>query len=169
MIEYSKRIKARFPKHFENAYVLDVGGLDINGTNLYLFHANCSYVGIDIIKGKNVDIDCLIHKYSSIIKYDTIICTEMLEHDKYIYLSVRKMISLLKPGGLLLITAAHLGRKEHGTTRNHPTESPGTNDYYRNVDVFDFLDNVYDRYEFTEFGIEINETSKDIYFYGIKS
>lgn len=166
MIEFSKRIKARYPGHFISCGVLDVGSLDINGTNKYLF-VNCWIQGIDIVEGKNVSIVCLIHKLETIDKFNTIICTEMLEHDKYIYLSLKKMVSLLKPGGLLLITAAHEGRKEHGTHENEPSSSPGTNDYYRNLSIEEFVDNLKPD-EFSFFGIEINNDSKDLYFYGIK-
>ena len=166
MIEFSKRVKARFPEKFKQILVLDVGSLDINGNNNYLFD-DCDYLGIDIVDGKNVDFISYVHKYETVLELDTIICTEMLEHDKYIYLSLRKMIELLKPGGLLLITAAHEGRKEHGTSGNDPSASPGTNDYYRNVNIEEFVENL-PKDEFSIFGIEINDISKDIYFYGIK-
>jgi len=167
MIEYSKRIKARFPEHFKDAYVLDVGSLDINGNNRYLFE-NCNCIGLDIVNGKNVDYVEPIHKFKTVTRFNTIICTEMLEHDKYIYLSLKKMIGLLKPGGLLLITAATTGRKEHGTKRFAPSQSPATTDYYRNVELKEFVDNIKPE-DFKEFGIEINNTSNDIYFYGVKA
>ena len=165
-IDFCKRIKNRFPDYFKECYVLDVGSLDINGNNRYLFDT-CNYIGLDIVKGKNVDTIQYIHKFEIMGKFDTIICTEMLEHDKYIYLSLRRMIELLKPGGLLLITAATTGRKEHGTIGHGANQSPGTNDYYKNVDVSEFLSYVIHD-EFKEFGIEINQYSKDIYFYGVK-
>lgn len=166
-IEFCKRIKNRFPEKFQDVNVLDVGSLDINGNNRYLFK-NCNCIGLDIVGGKNVDYIEPIHKFETVTRFNTIICTEMLEHDKYIYLSIKKMIELLSPGGLLLITAAHLGRKPHGTHKSGPDQSPGTNDYYRNVDVDEFIENL-PRFDFSIFGIEINNNSKDLYFYGIKN
>ena len=45
------KVKNMFPSYFKNIDVLDVGSLDLNGSNRYLFE-NCRYTGIDIGPGK---------------------------------------------------------------------------------------------------------------------
>jgi hypothetical protein len=170
-IEFCKRIRLMFQERFVESSVLDCGSLDINGSNRYLFE-NCTYIGIDISSGKNVDNVCLIHKYKSDIKFDVIISTETLEHDMYYKLSLSNIIQLLKPNGLIIITCATTGRIEHGTKSLHPGTSPtsqipGWEYYYHNLTIDDIrrvidLDSVFERY-----GFEINNSSKDLYFWGI--
>ena len=162
VVKYCQDVKRKFPDHFKNVNVLDCGSLDINGNNRYLFE-NSNYTGIDILLGKNVDHVSLVHKYDPEKKFDTIISTEMLEHDQHYRLSIKHMIEILKPGGLILITAAGKGRKEHGTKNAHPKDSPLTHDFYRNLDGKEFL-------EFTSLFTywEISQFRTDIRFAAIK-
>ena len=66
------------PEYFIGTQVLDIGSLDINGNNRYLFD-NCDYTGIDIGPGPNVDIICSGHEFKSDEEFDVIISTECLE------------------------------------------------------------------------------------------
>lgn len=157
-------VKSLHAKHFNDTNVLDVGSLDINGNNRYLFSQG-SYLGLDILEGKNVDIICPIHLYQTNIQYDTIINSEMLEHDIHHKTSMQKMYELVKPGGLLLITCAGPQRAEHGTTRTSPQDSPATNDYYMNLEMRHFYD-AFDAQNFSEYFIK--DTGLDMQFYGIK-
>lgn len=161
---YCSRILAKFPSMFNNKDVLDCGSLDINGNNRYLF-TNCRHTGIDIVDGKNVDVVCRLHKYITGKQFDVIISTEMLEHDSFLEKSLQRMFQLLKPGGLLLLTAAGYGREEHGTTAMHPGDSPLTHDYYKNLDPADFYKNL----PLEQFSwYEISYKGTDIRFTGIK-
>ena len=49
------RVKHRFPERFDGCSVLDIGSLDINGNNRYLFNGG-TYIGIDVGQGRNVDV-----------------------------------------------------------------------------------------------------------------
>lgn len=142
-IDYCLSVKKRFPDYFKKKLVLDAGSMDINGNNRYLFE-NCDYTGVDLGPGRNVDIVCPIHAFTPLkrkwrigrlyyVFYDVVISTEMLEHDKYWKQSLERMYWLLKPSGLLLITAATTGRNEHGTYETDEISSPYTLDYYRNI------------------------------------
>jgi len=51
---FCRSVKKQFPEYFRRKKVVDVGSLDINGSNRPLFK-KCLYVGIDLIEGKNVD------------------------------------------------------------------------------------------------------------------
>lgn len=166
-ITYCKLIKSRFPDYFKGKRVLDVGSLDINGNNRYLFE-DCAYTGIDIYKGNNVDVVSLAHEYKN-EPFDVIISTEMLEHDRYWVLSLNNMYSLLKPNGLMLLTCAAPGRDEHGTLRTSPQDSPFTSgiDYWRNYYnplVEDDLKLVLGEFRDSE----TTTTKEDLYFYGIR-
>ena len=74
-IDYINSVKDNHPKLFKNKSVLD-------GNNTIHF-TDCDYLGLDIGEGKNVDIVCPVHKFVSFYKFDVVISTEMLEHDKY--------------------------------------------------------------------------------------
>ena len=130
--KYCQSVAQRFPEKFTGKTVLDCGSLDINGNNRYLF-TNCNYTGIDICKGPNVDIVTSVSHFHPPHPFDVVISTEMLEHDRHLSLSLPAMFDLLRPGGLLLLTAAGIDRKEHGTFNFDPQSSPATNDYYSPV------------------------------------
>lgn len=146
--------------------VCDVGSLDINGSNRDLFASTATYIGVDICRGKNVDVVMPIHEYADTIKsyddkFDIVISTEMLEHDRHWRQSVRAMSDILRIGGLLIITCATTGRHEHGTTKHAPDASPATNDYYRNITKQELHDAVSSYLSVTN--MIVNRSSCDLY------
>ena len=177
-MDFCNRIRAKYPLYFQNANVLDVGSLDINGNNRYLFNMdNCSYKGVDIAKGANVDIVCPTHLLNAQDRfYDFIISTECFEHDYYWKDSIKNIIRMLRKNGAFLFTCASDPRPEHGTERsdNHysaPFLSKLNNEwknYYKNLSENDFisLDGFIDSFLFYEF--EYNPNPGDLYFFGVK-
>lgn len=160
------RLKALLPRFFNHVLVTDFGSLDINGSNRELF-TDSSYLGVDIYRGKNVDVVCKAHAYEPAGPQDVVISTEMLEHDEDWWLSLRRMYEILRPGGLMLTTCATTGRGEHGTRTSSPGDSPGTPDYYRNLTQEDF-ENALPLEWFKAYGFEVNHSTRDLYFWGIK-
>ena len=166
--EYCKSVKNRFP-HLFTGSVLDVGSMDINGNNRYLFD-NFDYTGIDIGQGKNVDFVVSGNLFRSEKKFDVIISTECFEHDEYWQQTLKNVINnLLKEGGLFLFSCAAPGRPEHGTKKTSPNDSPFTTDYYRNLSEEDIrsvldCDKIFSNYKFKT----RKEFPQDLYFYGIK-
>ncbi len=168
VINFVKGIQREFPNYFNNSQVLECGSLNINGSNR-IFFKNCKYKGLDIVKGKDVDIVTKTHAFLEGVSkiYDVVISTEMLEHDKFYSESLQTMFRLTKSNGLLLVTAAGEGRKEHGTTATSPADSPLTNDYYKNITV-SMLQEGLDFSEFKWFTINYQLAIGDIQFAGIK-
>ena len=80
--DFCEWIQTAFPDMFTNVSVLDIGSMDINGNNRYL-SSNADYTGIDIASGPNVDVVSVAHEYKTNKKYDVVISTEALEHDKH--------------------------------------------------------------------------------------
>lgn len=165
-------VKSIYPQYFDSVRVLDIGSLNINGDNRYLF-TNYEYLGIDLGVGKNVDVICRGHEYKDSKLFDTIISTECFEHDEYWILTVLNAISLLKPGGMFTFTCAADGRQEHGTKRTSPSDSPFTSlldvDYYHNLSEDEFRQNIHlDKY-FSKYYInQVKTWPQDLYFWGIK-
>lgn len=169
--DFMLSIKSKFPDKFVDCRVLDIGSLDINGNNRYLFH-RYKYVGVDIGPGRNVDVVCRGHEYKDSEPFDIVISSECFEHDEFWNLTIQNAIDLLKPGGLFLFSCATTGRPEHGTRRSHPQDSPFTslldNDYYMNLTEKDVVDKI-DMSQFSEYSFQARETwPQDLYFYGIK-
>lgn len=164
-VQYCTEVKAKHPEHFTNVDVLDVGSMDINGNNRYLFD-DYLYTWIDVWPGKNVDIVCSGHLYCPWKQYDTVISTEMLEHNKYWKETLQNMYNLLKDDGLLLFTCAWEWRAEHWTTRTTPDDAPFTNDYYRNVNEEMLREALNLEELFSEF--EVSNKDLDFRFYWIK-
>jgi len=164
--QFCEKVKAQFPDRFRKKRVLDVGSLDINGNNKYLFE-NCGYIGIDLGPGKNVDIVCPVHEFVG--SFETIISTEAFEHDPFFEMSLQRIVlDLLVPGGLFLFTCATKGRPEHGTYQSTPHNAPFTNEHYKNISQDDIratidIDAVFERYEFG-----FCWRTRDLYFWGIK-
>jgi len=136
IIEWMSYVKRIMPQYFTNVKVLDVGSRDVNGTNRYLYDSTVKYEGLDITPGDNVDHVGYVHEWTTTDKYytyDSIISTDMLEHDRHWIKSLQAMLSLVKPGGLFVLTCAGQDRAEHGTSRNNPSASMGTTDWYQNI------------------------------------
>jgi len=170
--EFIGRIKAIFPGHFRRARVLEIGSLDINGTIRALFE-DCDYTGIDVGPGKGVDIVCEGQKFDAPAEsYDVVISCETMEHNPYWAETFANMVRLVKPSGLILMTCATTGRKEHGTTRTTPADSPLTVakgwDYYRNLSARDFAGaGVLEPLAFQFFATCLDDY--DLYFAGSKT
>ena len=177
--EFCLKIKNNYPDFFKNKKVLDIGSLDINGSNRDLFE-NCNYLGIDIGEGKNVDYVSVGHLFDGPDNYyDTIISTEVFEHDMFYHDTIKNIMRMLKPGGLFLFTCAAPGRDEHGTRRTDGGSAPlliqiseEWADYYKNLTDKDFKEiNGFNecfpdgKFELWEY---VTDRPCDLYFYGFK-
>ncbi len=174
--DYCLKILDIYPTYFEDANVLDVGSLDINGNNRYLFK-NATYNGLDLAIGENVDIVSPMHLFKAPDAfYDFIISTECFEHDMFYVQSIQNIIRLLKPNGAFLFTCASTNRHEHGTERTDGGYSApflldmdnSWRNYYKNLTAEDIqsiagFNDVWDFYKF-----EYNANYTDLYFFGVK-
>lgn len=170
-------VKSVLPDYFKNKLVLDVGGGDINGNNRFLFN-DCTVHVNDVCQSSNVTI---ISRTKNLPfqnnTFDTIISTECFEHDPEYKDSILKIYDMLKPDGLFLFTCASTGRMEHGTRKTSPQDSYGSivgendmQDYYKNLtkkDIIEIFDNKIEK-NFKQYEFYYNESSKDLYFWGIK-
>lgn len=164
------KLRSAHPQYFTNTSVLEVGSLDINGS-LRDFFESCSYVGLDVGEGRGVDIVCPGQDYDAPDRsYDVVCSAECFEHNPYWLETFKNMVRMCKDEGLVFFTCATAGRPEHGTTRTTPADSPLTVDwdYYKNLTWGDFTGNVNFDSHFTHYGHEINHTSHDLYFWGVK-
>ena len=170
-MDFCKSVKRKFPRKFKRVDVLDIGSLDINGNNRYLFE-DYTYTGVDLGEGKNVDVVSRGHEFKPGKQYDVVISTECFEHDAHWRETIQNCIDLTKSGGLFLFSCATTGRQEHGTKRTTPHDSPFSHiefsDYYMNLTAKDILSVPGFVRSFSRFAFSGHDGTKDLYFYGIK-
>lgn len=169
--EFCLYVKSKFYERFNKCSVLDVGSLDINGNNRYLFN-DYKYIGLDVGEGRNVDVVCNGHEYETEERFDIVISTECFEHDMYYAKTIQNCIKLTRDKGLFMFSCASTGRREHGTSRTTPSDSPLShgkfNDYYKNLTEEDIRQCVDIESLFSEFEFIYLNTTCDLYFWGIK-
>jgi SAM-dependent methyltransferase len=96
--------------------VLEIGSLYVNGQVRDLFADAAEYIGIDLVAGLNVDTvlnghDLLSHFGADV--FDLVLCLEMLEHDSAFWLTLQAIRAVVKPGGIVCISAPGNGFPEH--------------------------------------------------------
>jgi hypothetical protein len=150
-------------KAFVNRRVLEVGSRDINGTNRKHF-SGCTYTGLDCQAGPNVDVVGLAHEVQlAPASFDTVISTELLEHDPHWRLTLAAMKTWLRPGGAMIVTCATHGRAEHGVAEGYgPNRS-----YYQNLDAQHLLE-VLPSAHFDLMVFSLEHSHHDLRFFGIK-
>lgn len=96
-------------------HILEVGSYNVNGSVRTLFDQT-NYLGVDIEDGPGVDMVLSAHALSTELgfeRFDLVVSTEMLEHDRKPWRSLYNMCDVLEDGGLLLVTARGNGFGEH--------------------------------------------------------
>lgn len=169
--EFVKRLSEEFPNHFNNIKMLEIGSLNINGTMRTHFK-DCTYVGVDVDKGKDVDLVCegqlVDHPDNT---YDTSGSCNCFEHNPHWVETFRNMHRMTRKNGLVFIAVPTTGYGEHGTSRSYPNDSPLTIgkgwDYYKNLTEEDFFDNFDIDEMFHTYKFETNDTP-ELFFYGFK-
>ena len=168
--EFVSLAARHFPEFFTDRAVLEIGSLNVNGT-VRDFFRDCRYVGLDVAPGRDVDVVCEGQNYDGPeASFDTVLSCEAMEHNPAWSETFVNMVRLCRPGGLVLMTCATTGRREHGTTRTQPGDSPSTFawDYYRNLTRADF-ERLPLRGMFSDYGFWCNWVAFDLYFCGIKA
>jgi SAM-dependent methyltransferase len=153
--------------------VLEIGSLDITGSVASLFTAE-EYIGVDVGPGKNVTMVGRGEELSFDSNYfDVVISSECFEHNPAWKTTFANMLRMTKPGGLLVMTCAGIGRLEHGTSRSDygvsaPLMVESGSEYYRNLSKRD-LRRVIDPILFSQYSLYSNWGECDLYFVGLKS
>ena len=111
--------------------VVEFGSYDVNGSARPLYPAQ-HYHGVDNRPGLGVDYVRRASAFRSpfFTAYDTVICTEMLEHCSDSKETVWNAFSILMVGGIFIATMATDPRQPHGINGER---DPGSQ-FYQNVD-----------------------------------
>lgn len=99
--------------------VLEVGAQDVNGSprEVIVPLGPANYRGVDFVGGKGVDVIMDVRdltKYFGQDGFDVVISTEMLEHAQDWRTAINQMKTVLRVGGLLVVTTRSKGFPYHG-------------------------------------------------------
>lgn len=100
-----ERCKWKYSRYFkEPSKVIEMGAAYINGTIKAHFWTR-DYTGVDYRNGYNVDLQSLAHEVSFEPEtFDTVASASMLEHDPHWEKSIKKMVEILKPDGIMMLS-----------------------------------------------------------------
>lgn len=111
--------------------VVEIGGRNINGGVREFFPA-AEYINTDIEEGKGVDVVADGAEYEPPWEPDTVVCCEVLEHAEQAEAIIANAHRMLRPGGLLILTAAAPPREVHSGWDGGPHLFK--DEFYRNVE-----------------------------------
>jgi SAM-dependent methyltransferase len=164
-------IKQFLPGYFAGKRVLEVGSLNLNGS-VREFFADCDYVGLDVGEGRDVDVVCAGEDYGEKSgAFDVVISCEAMEHNVQWRKTWLNMVRLLKDDGLLILTCATAGRRQHGTEQYNPGDSPlslqKSGNYYQNLTEQDFRSVLVVESWFSVSSFFVDHCAYDLYFFGL--
>jgi len=99
--------------------IIDVGSTNMNGSFRTILgqYEPKEYLGVDLSEGEGVDEICnaenLIEKYGD-NSFDIVVSAEMLEHAKDWKSAIHNMKTILKPNGIIMLTARSYWFPYHG-------------------------------------------------------
>ena len=111
--------------------VLEFGSHDVNGSPRSLFMNCTEYVGVDIWAGAGADWVGRAQDFDGEGRFDVVISVEAMEHDPDARGQIASAWRALKPGGVLIITAAAEPREPH---RCNGSLGDMGGEHYANID-----------------------------------
>lgn len=99
--------------------VVDIGGMDVNGTLREVAPVHYRYVGIDVSAGPGVDV-IAPDPYALPLEtatVDLVVSTSVFEHAEFFWLSFLEMLRIVKPTGFIYLNAP-----SNGMVHRHPVD-----------------------------------------------
>jgi len=93
--------------------VLEIGAYNVNGSAREASPPGVTWVGLDLRPGPGVDIVADACGYDGGGQYDVVVCAETMEHCADHAGIIESAWRALRPGGLLIVTAANPLRQPH--------------------------------------------------------
>ncbi len=169
-------VQERFPLFFSNVITLNVGALTLpEGRNL--FDAPSAYWGADVAPGPGVNlvIDTPANIDFPDSYFDTVISVGFLHRDKNHTASLKNMVRMLRPGGLLTLACASTGSSRlsvQNTDDNRDAESKTANNdvegtYWSPLIGTDLSRDLSLSVDFAAWQMYYNAAVHELYFVGV--
>lgn len=111
-LEIGERFFTTYLPKVENARIVDIGSLNVNGSLRDVIHDQfCEYVGVDFCEGKGVDVilEDPYHLPFPSNSIDICVSSSCFEHSEFFWLLFLEVQRILKPSGLLYVNAPSNG------------------------------------------------------------
>lgn len=143
--------------------VVEIGGRNVNGTVRGLFGARCQYTSLDLWPGAGVDVVADGATWQPPEPVDGVVCCEVLEHAPEPAAIVANAMSMVRPGGVVIFTAAMTPRKPHSGQHGGPLEG---GEHYANIDPVDLM--AWLKAGCGQWRVETDEGHGDVYGVGVR-
>lgn len=138
---------------------LDIGGRNVNGSCRDLF-GGASWTVLDRLPGEGVDLVANVITWQpGERRWDLVLCTEVLEHERGWRTLLYRAREVCAPGGELLLTCAGPGRPPHSGIHGGALE---LGEHYRPL-TRDELELWLDRAGWRDVQVQENQDAHDIY------
>ena len=108
---------------FQGKRILEIGSYIVNGSVRPLF-GGADYTGTDVRGGPGVDVVTDCADYDGGAAFDVVVSTETMEHMANPHALIECAYRALKPGGMLILTAAGPRRPHHGIDGGDVRDEP---------------------------------------------
>lgn len=118
-LDFGKLFFETYCVELQGATVHDIGAQNVNGSLSDVLPPHLSYVGVDFVAGRGVDI-VLEDPYRLPFadgSLDVIVCSSCFEHSQFFWLAFLEMLRVLKPEGLL-----YLNVPSNGSFHRYPVD-----------------------------------------------
>ncbi len=151
------QLKEQYPANFNNARVLEVGSLDINGSIREFFN-NCDYMGIDRTPGNDVDVVVEAKDFQCAIDhFDTLVSFSAFEHDPEWRDTVANVIKYIKPDGTIFFYFGAEGNQPHEPLPHKEVPSKEFVSFLKRLGNIEIIDSFF---EIHRFGDSYNNYTK---------
>lgn len=156
-LEFFSRVRKFRPRAAFTGDVFEGGSLWMNGSAMDdVFADATSHFGVDWRAGVNVSAVSVLHEYETADRFDTVLMTEVSEHDPHWRLSLAKLVEVLKDGGNLFFSCAARARPVH-------EKHVGIDEWYQGLDLVDVLSELRTLADFDEIICAQNVAPADTY------
>lgn len=118
-LDFGKRFFETYCAEMVNATVVDIGAQNVNGSLRDVCPSHLTYIGVDFIAGKGVDIiiDDPYRLPFEDASLDVVVCSSCFEHSQFFWVLFVEILRTLKPTGLL-----YLNVPSNGSFHRYPVD-----------------------------------------------
>ena len=110
-MEYGAAFFNTYLKNAKELTIVDIGSQDVNGSLRTVAPPNNKYIGVDFVEAKGVDV-VITDLYSLPFEdesVDAVVSNSCFEHSEFFWLLFNEILRMLKPSGLLYLSAPSNG------------------------------------------------------------
>ncbi|MGL4282491.1 MAG: methyltransferase domain-containing protein [Eubacterium aggregans] len=116
---YGRKFFEAYANRAEGLTIIDIGAQDVNGSLRSVAPPNNTYIGVDFVEGRGVDV-VITDPYSLPFEEnsaDICVCSSCFEHSEFFWLLFNEIMRILKPHGVF-----YLNVPSNGSFHRYPVD-----------------------------------------------